>query len=34
MQTKKHGRKLCVISSCGGVHRMISMNKPLIFLLK
>jgi hypothetical protein len=26
---KKHGRKLCVASSCSGVHGRISMNKPL-----
>jgi hypothetical protein len=26
---KEHGRKLCVASSCSGVHGMISMNKPL-----
>jgi hypothetical protein len=26
---KEHGRKLCVTSSCSGVHGRISMNKPL-----
>jgi hypothetical protein len=26
---KKHGKKLCVTSSCSGVHGRISMNKPL-----
>ncbi len=26
---KEHGRKLCVASSCSGVHGRISMNKPL-----
>ncbi len=26
---KEHGRKLCVASSCNGVHGKISMNKPL-----
>jgi hypothetical protein len=31
---KKHGRKLCVASSCSGVHGRISMNKPLDFYLK
>ncbi len=34
VQTKEHGRKLCVASSCSGVHGMISMNKPLDYLLK
>jgi hypothetical protein len=34
VQTKKHGRKLCVTSSYSGVHKIISMNKPLDFLLK
>ncbi len=34
MQTKDHGRKLCVANSCRGVHEGISMNKPLDFLLK
>ncbi len=27
VQTKEHGRKLCVASNCSGVHEMISMNK-------
>jgi hypothetical protein len=31
---KKHGRKLCVVSSCIGVHERISMNKPLDSYLK
>jgi hypothetical protein len=31
VQTKKHGRKLCVASSCSGVHEIISMNKLLDF---
>ncbi len=31
---KKHGRKLCVASSCSGVHGRISMNKPLDFYFK
>jgi hypothetical protein len=31
---KEHGRKLCVVSSCSGVHGRISMNKPLDFYLK
>jgi hypothetical protein len=26
---KEHGRKLCVASSCSGIHGRISMNKPL-----
>jgi hypothetical protein len=26
---KEHGRKLCVGSSCSGVHGRISMDKPL-----
>jgi hypothetical protein len=34
VQTKKHGRNLCVTNNCNGVHKMISMNKPLDFLLK
>jgi hypothetical protein len=34
VQTKKHRRKLCVTSNYSGVHEMISMNKPLDFLLK
>ncbi len=34
VQTKKHGKKLCVTNSCNGVHEMISMNKPLDSLLK
>jgi hypothetical protein len=34
VQTKEHGRKLCVASNCSGVHEMISMNKPLDSLLK
>ncbi len=34
MQTKEHGRKLCVANSCSGVHEMISMNKLIDFLLK
>jgi hypothetical protein len=33
VQTKEHGRKLCVASSCSGIHEMISMNKPLDSLL-
>ncbi len=32
VQTKEHGRKLCV--GCNGVHGMISMNKLLDYLLK
>jgi hypothetical protein len=32
VQTKKHGRNLCVTNNCNGVHKM--MNKPLDFLLK
>ncbi len=31
---KEHRRKLCVTSSCSGVHGRISMNKPLISYLK
>jgi hypothetical protein len=31
---KEHGRKLCVTSSCNGVHGRISMNKLLDFYLK
>jgi hypothetical protein len=34
VQTKEHGRKLCVDSSCSGIYGIISMNKPLDFLLK
>jgi len=34
VQTKDNGRKLCVTSSCSGVHEMIFMNKPLDSLLK
>jgi hypothetical protein len=34
VQTKEHGRKLCVANSHRGVHGMISTNKPLDFLLK
>ncbi len=34
MQTKEHGKKLCVANSRSEVHKMISMNKPLDFLLK
>ncbi len=34
VQTKEHGKKLCVASNRNGVHGMISMNKPLDFLLK
>jgi len=34
VQTKEHGRKLCVTSSRSGVHGMISMNKPLNFFIK
>jgi hypothetical protein len=26
---KEHGRKLCIASSCSGVHRRISMKKPM-----
>ncbi len=29
-----HGRKLCVTSSCSGIHEMTSMNKHVDFLLK
>jgi hypothetical protein len=31
---KEHGRKLCVASSCSGVHGRISMNKLLDSYLK
>jgi hypothetical protein len=31
---KEHGRKLCVGSSCSGIHGRISMNKPLDSCLK
>ncbi len=31
---KEHRRKLCVVSSCSGVHGRISMNKPLDSYLK
>jgi hypothetical protein len=31
---KKHGRKLCVASSCSGIHGRIFMNKPLDSYLK
>ena len=31
---KVHGRKLCVTNSCSGVHRRISMKKPLDSYLK
>ncbi len=31
---KENGRKLCVVSSCSGVHKMNSMNKLLDYLLK
>jgi hypothetical protein len=34
VQTKEHGKKLCVENNCNGVHGIISMNKPLNFLLK
>jgi hypothetical protein len=34
MQTKEHGRKLCVTSRCSGVHELISMNKLMDYLLK
>jgi hypothetical protein len=34
VQTKKNGRKFFVANSCSGVHGIISMNKPLDFLLK
>jgi hypothetical protein len=34
MQTKEHGRKLCVTNSCSGVYDMISMKKLLDSLLK
>jgi hypothetical protein len=34
VQTKEHGRKLCVASSYSEVHERISMNKPLDSLLK
>ncbi len=32
VQTKKQGRKLCVINNHNEVHGIISMNKPLKFL--
>ncbi len=31
---KEHGRKLCVASSCSGVHGRISMKKPLDYYFK
>jgi len=31
---QEHGKKLCVASTCSGVHRKISMTKPLDFYLK
>jgi hypothetical protein len=31
---KKHGKKLCVASSCNGIHGKISMNKFLDSYLK
>jgi hypothetical protein len=31
---KEHGRKMCVASSCNGVHGKISMTKPLYSYLK
>ncbi len=31
---KEHGKKLCVVNSCSGVHGRISMNKPLDSYLK
>jgi hypothetical protein len=34
VQTKEHGKKLCVTNSNRGVHEMISMNEPLNSLLK
>jgi hypothetical protein len=34
VQTKKQGRKLCVISNRNEIHGIISMNKPLNFLIK
>ncbi len=34
MQIEEHGRTLWVVSSFGEIHEMISMNKPLDFLLK
>jgi hypothetical protein len=34
VQTKEHGRKLCVTNNRNGVNGMISMNKPLDSLLK
>jgi hypothetical protein len=34
VQTKEHGRKLCVTNSCSGIHGMISMNKPLGVFIK
>jgi len=30
----KHGRKLCVASTCSGIHGRISMTKPLEFYFK
>jgi hypothetical protein len=34
VQTKEHGRKLFVTRRYNGVHEIISMNKPLDYLLK
>jgi hypothetical protein len=34
VQTKEHGKNLCVASNCNGVHEMMSMNKLLDSLLK
>jgi hypothetical protein len=34
VETKEHGKKLCVASGHSGVHGMISMNKLLDSLLK
>jgi hypothetical protein len=31
---KKHGKKLCVVSSCSGIHGRISMNKHLDTYIK
>jgi hypothetical protein len=33
VQTKEHGKKLCVTNSHSGVHGIISMNMPFDFLL-
>jgi hypothetical protein len=31
---QEHGKKLCVASTCSGVHGRISMTMPLDFYLK